>query len=73
MLTLLIFAEMSDSISNLFDAMFTEAPIYRVQGYYASGTFHSCLCAAWTAKDAIENVLAYDNRYVRITSVKPTK
>ena len=64
---------MSDSISNLFDAMFTEAPIYRVQGYYASGTFHSCLAAAWTAKEAIENVLAYDNRYVKITSAKPTK
>ena len=64
---------MSDSISNLFDAMFTEIPLYRVQGYYASGTFHSCLCAAWTAEEAIENVLAYDNRYVKITSAKPTK
>ena len=52
--------------------MFTETPIYRVQGYYASGTFHSCLVAARTAKDAIENVLAYDNRYVKITSAKPT-
>lgn len=52
--------------------MFTETPIYRVQGYYASGTFHSCLVAAWDAKSAIENVIAYDNRYVKITSAKPT-
>ena len=64
---------MSESISNIADAMFSEIPIYRVQGYYASGTFHSCLAAAWTAEDAIKNVLAYDNRYVKITSAKPTK
>lgn len=63
---------MTDSISNIMDAMFTETPIYRVQGFYASGTFHSCLCAAWDAQSAIENVLAYDNRYVRITSAKRT-
>ena len=63
---------MTESISNLLDAMFTELPIYRVQGYYASGTFHSCLVAATDAQSAIENVIEYDNRYVKITSAKPT-
>ena len=44
--------------------------IYRVGGYYASGTFHTHLTGAMNAKDAMNRVLAADNRFIRITEAK---
>ena len=44
--------------------------IYRVGGYYASGTFHTHLVGANYAKEAMNSVLAADNRFIRITEAK---
>lgn len=44
--------------------------IYRVGGYYASGTWHSHLVGATSARQAIDSVLAADNRFIRVTSAK---
>lgn len=41
--------------------------IYRVGGYYATGVYHSHLAAAHSPKEAMNMVLAADNRFVRIT------
>ena len=42
--------------------------IYRVQGFYASGRFISHEVGADNVKNAIDSVLAADNRIIRITS-----
>ena len=44
--------------------------IYRVGGFYASGTYHTHLVGATTAKEAMNAVLAADNRFIRITQAK---
>ena len=44
--------------------------IYRVGGFYASGTFHTHLVGANHAKEAMNSVLAADNRFIRITEAK---
>ena len=44
--------------------------IYRVGGYYATGTFHTHLVAATSAKEAMNCVLATDNRFIRITTAR---
>jgi len=44
--------------------------IYRVGGFYASGSFHTHLVGATTAKEAMNAVLAADNRFIRITQAK---
>jgi len=44
--------------------------IYRVGGYYASGTFHTHLVGAMHAKEAMNAVLAADNRFIRITEAR---
>ena len=44
--------------------------IYRVGGFYASGTYHTHLVGATSAKQAIDCVLEADNRFIRITSAK---
>ena len=44
--------------------------IYRVGGYYASGTFHTHLVGAMNAKQAMNSVLASDSRFIRITEAK---
>lgn len=45
--------------------------IYRVGGYYASGAFYTHLVAATTTQEAIDCVLAADERFIRITEAKP--
>lgn len=44
--------------------------IYRVGGYYASGTYHTHLVGATSAKEAMNCVLAADNCIIRVTSAK---
>ena len=44
--------------------------IYRVGGFYASGTFHTHLVGAMTAKEAMNSVLAADNRFIRVTQAR---
>jgi hypothetical protein len=44
--------------------------IYRVGGYYASGTYHTHLVGATSAQEAIDCVLEADNRFIRITQAK---
>jgi len=44
--------------------------IYRVGGFYASGSFHTHLVGASTTKEAMNMVLAADNRFIRITEAK---
>lgn len=44
--------------------------IYRVGGYYANGSFHTHLVAATTTKEAMNCVLATDDRFIRITEAK---
>ena len=47
-----------------------EQKIYRVGGFYASGTFHTHLVGAYTPKEAMNCVLAADNRIVRVVEAK---
>ena len=44
--------------------------IYRVGGYYATGAYYTHLVGANHAKEAMNMVLAADNRFIRITSAK---
>ena len=44
--------------------------IYRVGGFYACGTYHTHLVGANTPKEAMNSVLAADNRFIRITEAK---
>ncbi len=44
--------------------------VYRVGGYYASGTYHTHLVGALNAKQAMISVLAADNRFVRVIEAK---
>jgi len=46
-------------------------PIYRIQGFYASGRYVSHLVAADDAIRAIRNVQAVDNRIIRVTDARP--
>ena len=50
--------------------MLNQQKIYRVGGFYSSGTFHTHLVGATTAKEAMNAVLAADNRFIRITQAK---
>lgn len=50
--------------------MINSQSIYRVAGYYASGYYASHLVGAHTAKEAMNSVLAADNRIIRVTSAK---
>jgi len=45
--------------------------IYRVQGYYASGLFVSHEVGAFNVRQAIDSVLAADNRIIRVTKATP--
>jgi hypothetical protein len=44
--------------------------IYRVGGYYATGTYHTHLVGATSPKDAMNQVLAADNRIVRVVKAQ---
>ena len=47
----------------------TNLPIYRVQGYYASGRFVSHLVGATDVINARDSVLNADNRIIRVTQI----
>ena len=50
--------------------MTNQQKIYRVGGFYACGTYHTHLVGASTAKEAMNCVLAADNRFIRVTQAK---